>query len=42
LPLLQGRSSDATTTIYVCRNRACQLPVNSVPEALAQLALAEQ
>jgi uncharacterized protein YyaL (SSP411 family) len=42
LPLLEGRNGDATTTIYVCRNRACQLPVHSVPEALAQLTLAEQ
>ncbi|MGI4874954.1 MAG: thioredoxin domain-containing protein [Janthinobacterium lividum] len=41
LPLLQGRSP-AQTTIYVCRNRACQLPVQSVAEALAQLALAER
>ena len=42
LPLLEGRNSTTTTTIYVCRNRACQLPVHSVPEALAQLTLAEQ
>jgi len=37
LPLLKGRSGDKTT-LYVCRDRACQLPVRSVPEALAQLA----
>jgi uncharacterized protein YyaL (SSP411 family) len=42
LPLLEGRAATANTTIYVCRNRACQLPVHSVAEALAQLALAEQ
>ncbi|RZK16873.1 MAG: thioredoxin domain-containing protein [Hymenobacter sp.] len=42
LPLLQGRENLAETTLYVCRNRACQLPVHSVGEALKQLALAEQ
>ncbi|MGI4835523.1 MAG: thioredoxin domain-containing protein [Janthinobacterium lividum] len=41
MPLLQNRGETGQTTIYVCRNRACQLPVPSVPEALAQLALAE-
>jgi uncharacterized protein YyaL (SSP411 family) len=40
LPLLEGRAATTETTIYVCHNRACQLPVRSVPEALAQLALA--
>ncbi len=40
LPLLEGRTATTKTTIYVCRNRACQLPVQSVPEALAQLAMA--
>jgi uncharacterized protein YyaL (SSP411 family) len=42
LPLLEGRNTTPKTTIYVCRNRACQLPVHSVSEALEQLALAEQ
>ncbi|GAB3636916.1 thioredoxin domain-containing protein [Hymenobacter arcticus] len=40
LPLLQGRGHDSQTTLYVCRNQTCQLPVRSVAEALAQLALA--
>jgi uncharacterized protein YyaL (SSP411 family) len=40
LPLLEGRTATTETTIYVCRNRACQLPVRSVPEALVQLAMA--
>jgi uncharacterized protein YyaL (SSP411 family) len=40
LPLLQGRGDGDQTTIYVCRDRACQLPVRSVAEALAQLGLA--
>jgi uncharacterized protein YyaL (SSP411 family) len=40
LPLLEGRTATTETTIYVCRNRTCQLPVRSVPEALAQLAMA--
>ena len=38
LPLLQGREArNGQTTIYVCFNRACQQPVHSVAEALAQL-----
>jgi uncharacterized protein YyaL (SSP411 family) len=39
LPLLQHRGEADRTTIYVCRHRACHLPVHSVPEALQQLAL---
>jgi uncharacterized protein YyaL (SSP411 family) len=42
LPLLQGRGNEGKTILYVCRDRACQLPVHSVAEALAQLGLAEQ
>jgi uncharacterized protein YyaL (SSP411 family) len=42
LQLLQGRSDTVKTTVYVCRNRTCQLPVHSVAEALEQLALAAQ
>jgi uncharacterized protein YyaL (SSP411 family) len=42
LPLIQGRGEVAKTTVYVCRNQTCQLPVHSVAEALEQLALAEQ
>mgnify|MGYP002395714029 CR=1 FL=1 len=35
LPLLQQREAiDGKTTIYVCQNRACKLPVHSVKEAL--------
>jgi uncharacterized protein YyaL (SSP411 family) len=38
LPLLRGRAArDGKTTIYVCINRACQQPVHTVAEALAQL-----
>jgi len=42
LPLLRGRAATKQTTLYVCRDRACRLPVHTVAEALAQLALAEQ
>lgn len=42
LPLLRGRGRAGKTTIYVCRNRACQLPVHSVAEVLGQLGLAGQ
>ena len=38
LPLLQQRTAqNEQTTIYVCFNRACQKPVHTVAEALAQL-----
>ncbi|QIL75647.1 thioredoxin domain-containing protein [Hymenobacter sp. HDW8] len=38
LPLLQHRTAlDGQTTLYVCFNRACQQPVHTVAEALAQL-----
>ena len=39
LPLLQNRGMvGGKTTIYVCQDRACQLPVTSVEEALALIA----
>jgi uncharacterized protein YyaL (SSP411 family) len=38
LPLLKGRSGlNNRTTLYVCRDKTCQLPVHSVEEALGQL-----
>ncbi|WP_210486970.1 thioredoxin domain-containing protein [Rufibacter aurantiacus] len=38
LPLLQDRTAyQGQTTIYVCYNRACQLPVQSVAKALEQV-----
>jgi uncharacterized protein len=38
LPLLEGREViGGKTTVYVCYNRACQLPVFSVQEAVKQL-----
>jgi len=38
LPLLQGRApQNGQTTIWVCYNKACQLPVHSVEEAVAQI-----
>ncbi|MCB9170394.1 MAG: thioredoxin domain-containing protein [Flavobacteriales bacterium] len=36
LPLLEGKFL-GTNTIFVCENKVCQLPVNSVAEALKQL-----
>jgi uncharacterized protein len=43
LPLLQDRIAlDGQTTVYVCFNRACQLPVHSVEEAIMQLQDAKQ
>lgn len=38
LPLLRGRDAkDSTTWIYVCQNKACQLPVQQAFEAIEQL-----
>ncbi|WBA40195.1 thioredoxin domain-containing protein [Hymenobacter canadensis] len=38
LPLLEGRTAlQGRTTLYVCYNHACQRPVHTVAEALAQL-----
>lgn len=38
LPLLEHRKAiDGKTTIYVCYNKSCKLPVHSVSEALKQL-----
>jgi len=36
IPLLEGKFMDETT-IYVCVNRTCQLPVSTVEEALKQI-----
>ena len=36
LPLLKGKESNETK-VYICRNKVCQLPVNTVEEALAYL-----
>ncbi|MGI9551432.1 MAG: thioredoxin domain-containing protein [Aurantibacter sp.] len=38
LPLFKGRHSDENTLIYVCQNTTCKLPVETVKEALHQLA----
>jgi len=37
LPLLEGKFFDDATTIFVCQNKTCQLPVEEVSEALLQL-----
>jgi uncharacterized protein YyaL (SSP411 family) len=38
LPLLKGREPvDETTRVFVCFNSTCNLPVNSIPEALKQI-----
>jgi uncharacterized protein YyaL (SSP411 family) len=38
LPLLEGRTAlQERTTLYVCHHHACQRPVHTVAEALAQL-----
>ncbi|MEM1137948.1 MAG: thioredoxin domain-containing protein, partial [Bacteroidota bacterium] len=38
LPLLaQKEAINGKTTIYVCRNKTCQLPVHTVEEALKQV-----
>lgn len=37
LPLLEYKFLDGQTTIYVCVNKACQMPVTEVSEALKQI-----
>ena len=37
LPLLKNKFITGKTTIYVCRNKTCKLPVNTVEEALLQI-----
>lgn len=37
LPLLKGRYEEGKTNIYVCKNKACLLPTESVAEAIKQL-----
>ena len=37
LPLLENKLIDKKTTIYVCENKTCQLPVEEVASALKQL-----
>ena len=37
LPLLKGKLVKDSTIIYVCKNKACKIPVSSVIEALEQL-----
>lgn len=37
LPLLKERYMDGKTNIYVCKNKSCLLPTESVAEALAQI-----
>ena len=36
LPLLAGKQGE-DTKIYICRNKTCQLPVNTVAEAIKLL-----
>ncbi len=36
LPLLRDKQSDETK-IYVCKNKTCQLPVNTVAEAIKNI-----
>ena len=37
LSLLEGKEIEGQTTIYVCQNKACKLPVTEVEEALKQI-----
>jgi len=39
LSLLEGKMKAGETTIYVCQNESCKLPVNEVVEALNQIAM---
>jgi uncharacterized protein YyaL (SSP411 family) len=37
LPLLEDKFMGDATTIFVCENKVCQLPVSTVQQALEQL-----
>jgi uncharacterized protein YyaL (SSP411 family) len=37
LSLLEGKLVEGKTTIYVCQNKTCKLPVTDVKQALAQI-----
>ena len=37
LPLLKDKFKQGETLIYVCRNKACGLPIKSVEEAIRQM-----
>jgi hypothetical protein len=37
LPLLKGKLQNGKTTIYVCQNKSCKLPVSEVKQALKQI-----
>lgn len=37
LELLKGKLTKGQTTIYVCQNKTCRLPVTEVPEAVKQI-----
>jgi uncharacterized protein YyaL (SSP411 family) len=37
LPVLKGRLVEGQTTIYVCRDNMCKLPVTEVAEAVRQI-----
>ena len=37
LTLLQNKFIKGSTTIYVCQNKVCQLPINNVKTALKQI-----
>ncbi|WP_422006088.1 thioredoxin domain-containing protein [Roseivirga pacifica] len=42
LPLLEGRTAiDGQPTFYLCYNKACQLPVNSIDALIEQIRLSE-
>ena len=37
LPLLEGKFLNGETTIFVCVDKTCKLPVNTLEEALKQI-----
>jgi uncharacterized protein YyaL (SSP411 family) len=37
LPLMEGKYVEGETYIYVCVNKACQMPVNKTSLAIKQL-----
>ena len=37
LPLMKGKIIDGQTTIFVCKDKVCRLPVTDISEALKQI-----
>ena len=37
LPIMKGRKNDNKTTVYICKNYVCDLPINNIKDLNNQL-----